>query len=70
MNSPHSIETVLDWIEQADFRQLQEAMDAIQDRFALLYPQWDILYLALPKNDPPRREALLGKAFGEFKSGL
>lgn len=58
---------VFDWIEQADIPQLQEIMDAIQDRYALVYPDWDILYLALPKQDCTQRRDLLKKAYEKLK---
>ena len=60
-------EEIFDWIEQAGLPQLQEVMDAIQERYAILCPDWDILYLALPQKDPKQRMALLRKAFDDIQ---
>ena len=57
------METVFDRIERAGERELREIMDAVQDRFAVAYPQWDIVYLAVPKDDPNRRKEILQQAF-------
>ena len=54
-------EPIFDWIEDAGKEDLQAIMDAIQDRYALLHPDWDILYVALPKNDCTQRTELLKK---------
>ena len=57
------METVFDRIERAGEQELREIMDAVQDRFAVAYPQWDIVYVAVPKEDPDRRKEILEKAF-------
>ena len=58
---------VFEWIEQAGLPQLQEVMDVIQERYAILCPDWDILYLALPQQDLNQRMALLKKALDDIQ---
>ncbi len=36
--------------------ELQEVMAAIQKRYAANFPEWDVFYLAIPK-DPSQRKA-------------
>ena len=51
LNNPEELENILNWIETANRQQLQKIMDSVQDRYAQILPDWDILYLALPKTD-------------------
>ena len=57
------METVFHRIERADEQDLREIMDAVQERFAVAYPQWDIVYVAVPKEDPEKRKEILKKVF-------
>jgi hypothetical protein len=60
-HNPIEIEKILDQIEKANQQELQEIMDSIQERYAQILPQWDILYLALPKEDCDERRNLIRK---------
>ena len=59
-------EYIFDVIETANLLQLQEIMDAIAERYALLSPEWDIFYLALPKNNEDLRRELLQKVLHDY----
>lgn len=61
-HSSIEIEKILDQIEKANQQDLQEMMDSIQERYAQILPQWDILYLALPKEETDERKNLICKA--------
>ena len=43
-------------ISKADSAQIDGLMDAVFARKRELYPQWDIQYVALPKDDWDERE--------------
>ena len=60
-HNPVELENILNQIENANQQQLQEIIDSIQDRYAQILPQWDILYLALPKEDCDERRNLIRK---------
>ena len=45
------IKEILDEIRKADSVEIDILMDAVFDRKRILYPEWDIQYLALPKKD-------------------
>ena len=46
-------------ISKADSAQIDGLMDAVFARKRELYPQWDIQYVALPKDDWDEREKIL-----------
>jgi len=45
-------------IEQADDFQIREIMDAVERRYAIAYPQWDVFYAAVHKDPALRRKDL------------
>ena len=49
---------VLSFIAQADDGQLNAITDALSARYKALFPDWEVVYLALPCQDPERREQL------------
>ena len=53
-----SRDKVLAYIEHANDLEIQEIMDAVERRFALAYPQWDVLYTAVHKDPELRRKDL------------
>ena len=53
-----SRDKVLVYIEHANDLEIQEIMDAVERRFALAYPQWDVLYTAVHKDPELRRKDL------------
>ena len=57
-NLSSAFQNVLKTIVQADDFQIREIMDAVERRFALAYPQWDVLYTAVHKDPELRRKDL------------
>ena len=49
---------VLSFIAQADDGQLNAITDALSARYKALFPDWEVVYLALPLHDAERREQL------------
>ena len=47
-------------IGAADSEMIDMILDAAMNRKRELYPEWEMVYLALPKNDPQEREADAG----------
>ena len=53
---------VLSFISQADDAQLNDITTALSARYKVLFPDWEVLYLALPLHDAERREELWAQA--------
>ena len=49
---------ILEKIEQADDFEIREIMDAVERRYAIAYPQWDVFYAAVHKDPALRRKDL------------
>lgn len=47
---------VIDRITQAEAGEIQEYVTAAFNRYRQLYPEWDITYMAIPKNDLEDRQ--------------
>ncbi len=60
---------VIGEIEQMDRLEIEEVMEAIQDWFHETYPDWDVLYIAVPQ-DPKQREEALLQTLDYFKRDL
>lgn len=43
---------ILSKIQQADDNEINEIIDAITQRYSEVYPDWEIMFLALPRHDP------------------
>ena len=54
-----TLEDVLAFIAQADDGQLNDITHALTARYKVLFPDYDVAYLAFPLNDPQRRAELL-----------
>ena len=54
-----TLDDVLGFIEQADDNEISEIMEAVRCRFAVAFPDWEVLYLSCPKNDPLQRKQTL-----------
>ena len=52
------ISDVLSYFAQADDGQLNEITSALTARYKVLFPDWEVVYLSLPLQDPERREQL------------
>ena len=54
-----SLEDILKFIKQADDKEISEIMEAVRCRFAVAFPDWEVLYLSCPKNDSVQRKQTL-----------
>ena len=52
------MQRVLDKIEQADDFETQQIMDAVERRYAIAFPKWDVFYVAVHKDPTLRRKDL------------
>lgn len=46
------LEQVLQEIRRADAKEIDEILDAVLERRRQLYPGWEMVYLAAPKQNP------------------
>ena len=53
-----TLEDIILFISQADDAQLNAITDALSARYKMLFPDWEVVYLALSCRDPERREQL------------
>ena len=54
-NNNYSFQNVIEFIEQADDLEIEQIMKAVQRRYVVAFPQWEVLYLAVHK-DPVLRK--------------
>ena len=54
-----TIDDVLEYIDRTDDLQLSEIIRAIIHQYNEVHPDWEISFLALPKNDSLQREQML-----------
>ena len=57
-----TLEDIFLFISQADDAQLNDITTALSARYKVPFPDWDVLYLALPLHDAERREELWAQA--------
>ena len=57
-----TLEDIFLFISQADDAQLNDITTALSARYKVLFPDWEVLYLALPLHDAERREELWTQA--------
>ena len=57
-----TLEDIFLFISQADDAQLNDITTALSARYKVLFPDWEVLYLALPLHDAERREELWAQA--------
>ena len=53
---------ILEKIERANDLEIQQIMRAVERRYAQMFPQWDVIYMAVHK-EPIQREADLQAIF-------
>ena len=53
-----TLEEILLFIAQADDGQLNDITTALSARYKSLFPDWEVVYLALPLHDAERREKI------------
>ena len=49
---------ILARIEQADYEELDQIMDAVERRYAQVFPEWEVFYTAVHKEPALRRKEL------------
>ena len=59
---------VLATIEQADDTQISQIIRAVIRRYGLVFPDWDVLFLSVPK-DPSQRRLQLEHMLEQLKEG-
>ena len=52
------LDRVLQYIEQANDTEIEEIMAAVEQRYAIAYPQWDVVYVAVHKDPMLRKKEL------------
>ena len=50
---------VLEFIRQADDCQVSEIIQGLIARYKEVHPDWEVTFLALPKNDPDERKNVI-----------
>ena len=53
-----NLKWVTEYIEHADDFEIQEIMEAVRRRYAMVYPQWGVFYTAVHKEPALRRKEL------------
>ena len=59
---PSLMNHLIRFIFHANDTELNQIIHTVNRRYQSIHPDWDIIYLALPKNNPAERERLLQKA--------
>ena len=54
-----SFDEVLQKIESADDYEIHEIMDAVRKRFAVVFPDWEVVYVSCPRNNKEERQKIL-----------
>ena len=60
---------VLTYIEQANDRELEQIMRAVERRYATAFPEWDVIYTAVHK-DPTLRSKELYELVAHIEKDL
>ena len=50
---------LMEEIAQAGSEKLDEILSAVEARYKVLFPEWEVVYLALSRNDPQERSRQL-----------
>ena len=53
---------ICEYIAAADAESVDRMLDAVFSRRRELFPKWDMIYLALPRNNPEERKLVLEQA--------
>ena len=53
------MEEITERIKTLSFLEIQEVMEAIQDWYRVTYPDWDVVYMAVPLEPKARKAALV-----------
>ena len=61
-----TLDEILERIETADNFEISKIMEAVQKRFCIAFPDWEVIYLSCPKNDPVQRKQTLDALIAYF----
>ena len=50
------METVLSRIAQASYTELEQIMRAVENRFSVAFPDWEVIYVSVHKDPKLRKE--------------
>ena len=64
-NNP-DFQAVLQIIESTDDLQINQIIAAVNKRFQIQFPDWEVLYIACPKNSPEERKRTLDFLIDHF----
>ena len=53
---------VLEFVRQADDCQVNEIIDTLIARYKEVHPDWEVIFLSLPKNNPTERKNMIQSA--------
>ena len=56
------IRQIVDYVEKATIEEVDAILGAVFQRRRKLFPDWDMIYFALPMHDPAERKRLLEQA--------
>lgn len=59
---------ILAGIEQADDFEINEIINAVIRRYQAVFPDWEVMFLSLPKNDPEERRKALQSIINFLKN--
>ena len=65
---PITLDNAIEFIEQASDYEINEIMEAIRRRFAAAFPDWEVIYLSCPKDDPIQRTIILEMLIQHFRA--
>lgn len=54
-----TMQDVLARIEQADDAEINEIMAAVRRRYAAAFPDWEVVYIACPRENIPERRRMV-----------
>ena len=54
-----SFDEVLQKIESADDYEIEQIMDAVRKRFAVVFPDWEVVYISWPRDNKEERQKIL-----------
>ena len=58
----------ISFILQANDMEIHEIMEAVSARYQNAFPDWDVVYIALPKNDTEARKRILDYALATLNN--
>ena len=62
------LQDILLRIEQSDDYEITEIMDAVRKRYAVRFPEWEVLFISCPKNDPITRRQTMEFILRHFQN--